>query len=242
MNIRYPNITAASDREKLAQVQSYLHQLVDQLNIAITSEKAGAASLPGNYRNGSTDAATEKDALATFNSIKSLIIKSAEITTALYDKITMQLDGVYVAESEFGAYAEQTSQQIEANSAGIKSIYTNLQAITTDLAALESTVIEVNAHIHSGLLYYGEDGAPVYGLEIGQRNQIDGVEVFNKFARFTADKLSFYDQNGNEVAYISDRKLYITHVEVTGSFLMGGFSDTAEADGSIVTRWIGTGV
>ena len=66
--------------------------------------------------------------------------------------------------------------------------------------------------------------------------------MFNKFARFTADKLSFYDQNGNEVAYISDRKLYITHVEVTGSFLMGGFSDTTEADGSIVTRWIGTGV
>jgi hypothetical protein len=111
----------------------------------------------------------------------------------------------------------------------------------SELEGVENAVIEVNAHIKSGLLYYGEDGAPVYGLEIGQRNEIDGQEVFNKFARFTADRLAFYDQNDNEVAYISDRKLYITHVEVKGSFLMGGFTDTVQTDGSVVTKWIGMG-
>jgi hypothetical protein len=153
----------------------------------------------------------------------------------------MRLDGVYVAQSEFGSYAEQTSQQIQANSSGISSLYTNLQAIVSELEGVENAVIEVNAHIKSGLLYYGEDGAPVYGLEIGQRNEIDGQEVFNKFARFTADRLAFYDQNDNEVAYISDRKLYITHVEVKGSFLMGGFTDTVQTDGSVVTKWIGMG-
>lgn len=32
MNIRYPNITAMKEKEQIAQIKSYLHQLVDQLN------------------------------------------------------------------------------------------------------------------------------------------------------------------------------------------------------------------
>jgi hypothetical protein len=66
--------------------------------------------------------------------------------------------------------------------------------------------------------------------------------VFNKFARFTSEKLSFYDSNGIEVAYISDKKLYITHIEVTGSFTQGGFVDTVLADRSVVTKWVGGGI
>ena len=82
---------------------------------------------------------------------------------------------------------------------------------------------------------------PVYGIEVGQRTEIDGVEVFNKYARFTSDRLSFYDQNDNEVAYISDKKLYITHIEVTGSYTISGFVDTVLADGSVVTKWMEVG-
>jgi hypothetical protein len=242
MNLRYPNITAGSEREQLKQVQSWLHQLVDELNMTAGFSGTGGAGRVVYRGTGGGESSPEKDALATFNSIKSLIIKSADIVNAWYDRVTMRLEGVYVAESEFGSFAEKTSQDIEANSTEIKSLFSNLQTIVTDIEGLEHAVIEVNAHIKTGLLYYGEDGAPVYGLEIGQRNELDGVETFNKYARFTADKLSFYDQNDNEVAYISDRKLYITHVEVKGSFLMGGFTDTVEPDGGIVTQWVGIGV
>ena len=83
---------------------------------------------------------------------------------------------------------------------------------------------------------------PVYGVEIGQKTQIDGEEVFNQFARFTAEKLSFFDSNGVEVAYISDQKLYISHVEVTGTFTQGGFIDITLPDKSVVTKWIGGGL
>jgi hypothetical protein len=78
-------------------------------------------------------------------------------------------------------------------------------------------------------------------MEIGQRTEVDGVEVFNKYARFTSDRLSFFDQNGNEVAYISDKKLYISHIEVTGSYNIGDLVDTALADGSVVTRYVVNG-
>ena len=84
-----------------------------------------------------------------------------------------------------------------------------------------------------------ENGLPVIGLEIGQKTTVDGVEVFNKFARFTSNRLSFYDQNGVEVAYVSDYKLYIGNVEIKGSFQEGGYKDFINSNGGIVTKWVG---
>jgi hypothetical protein len=80
---------------------------------------------------------------------------------------------------------------------------------------------------------------PVYGVEIGQKNSIDGEDVFNKYARFTSDRLSFYDQNDTEIAYISDYKLYIRNVEIEGSLQEGGYKDFIDANGGILTKWVG---
>ncbi len=239
-DFRFPNITAKDEAGQLIQMKSYLHQLVEQLNYAMKTVESGSAGGVA-YTGGPNSAAGSEDAKAqaTFNSIKSLIIKSADIVNAYYETINSRLRGLYVAESDFGAYTEATDAKIEANSKGIEQHYTDIQQILSDIEGFENKLIEVDAHIHSGLLYYDETGAPVYGLEIGQRTEIDGVETFNKYARFTSEKLSFYDSNDNEVAYISDKKLYITHVEVTGSFSLGGFVEKVLADLSVVTKWAG---
>ena len=240
IDFRFPNITAKDEAGQLIQMKSYLHQLVQDLNYAMKTVDGGSSGAVS-YQNKAGAAGSSEDAKAkaTFNDIKGLIIKSADIVNAYYEVINRKLAGIYVAESDFGVYAEQTTNSIEENSTSISEIYENIQQITTDIESVEHTLIEVNAHIKSGLLYYDDDGAPVYGLEIGQRTEIDGVETFNKYARFTSDKLSFYDSNDNEVAYISDKKLYITHVEVTGSFTLGGFVDTVLPDLSVVTKWVG---
>ena len=132
-----------------------------------------------------------------------------------------------------------TEQEIIQSSTDIEQIFSDLQGIFTDIENLSFTLAEVNAHIKSGLLYYDDEGIPVYGLEIGQKNTIDGEEVFNKYARFTSDRLSFYDQNDTEVAYISDYKLYITNAEVTGTLKLGGFLiDTSKG---LTIKWVGRG-
>ena len=241
--IRYPNIIGKTDTQKLEQMKSYLHQLTDELNFHL--DKTGTAGNSGSGYPSTTNeaarAAKKTDVESTFNDIKALIIKSADIVNAYYEMIRARLEGVYVAESDFGIYTEQTTQDITANSKAIEQFYTDLQQVISDIEGMESSQIEINAHIKSGLLYYAEDGAPVYGLEIGQKTEVDGQEVFNKFARFTADKLSFYDQNDREVAYISDYKLCITHAEISGSFALGGFRDLVQADGSVVTKWYDMG-
>lgn len=240
-DFRFPNITARDEAGQLRQMQSYMFQLVEQLNYAMKTVEGGSSSYMA-YMSRAGSSAEESDeakAQATFNDIKSLIIKSADIVTAYSDTITAKLEGLYVAESEFGTFSEETKSAIEANSTAISQQYENIQQIISDIEGFENALIEVNAHIKSGLLYYSDDGSPVYGLEIGQRTEIDGVETFNKYARFTSDKLTFYDSNDNEVAYISDKKLYITHVEVTGSFTLSGFVDRVMADRSVVTMWVG---
>ena len=241
LQLRLPNITAGNEAGKLLQVQSYLYQMVQELNYALGSLEAGTAG-NGTNQARNTDSGkkspTEDDTAATFNAIKGLIIKSGEIVNAYYEKISVMLDGMYVSQSQFGTFSEATNSRITANSTSIEQFYTDIQQIITDLVGVESTLIEVNAHIRSGLLYYDDSGAPVYGLEIGQRNEADGEEVFNKYARFTSEKLSFYDSNDNEVAYVSDKKLYITNVEVTGSFRIGGFLDVVQSDGSVATKWV----
>lgn len=242
-NIRFPNITGKTEAEQLIQVKSYLHQLVEQLNWALSTIEAGGSSTAANAADTQTrtGAGTSYEDAVSFYELKSLIIKSADTVNAYYEEIEKRLESQYVAKSDFGTYVEEASQDIQANATAIENFYTNMQAIITDIDNLEHSLIEVNANIKTGLLYYADDGTPVYGLEIGQRTEIEGVEVFNKFARFTADRLSFYDQNDTEVAYISDKKLYITHVEVTGSYRIGGFIDTVLSDGSVVTKWIETG-
>lgn len=239
VNIRLPNITATNDAGKLAQVQSYMYQLVEQLNWALNNINSGSTAVVNGYGKQIAEDSQNSDPMTTFNDIKGLIIKSADIVNAYYEEIDRKLSGIYVAESDFGIYTEQATKTTTDNSKAITELHHNIQQIVTDIANVESSLIEVNAHIKSGLLDYADDGSPVYGLEIGQRTEVDGVETFNKYARFTSSKLAFYDQNANEVAYISDYKLYISNVEITGSLTQGNFVDTVMSDGSIVTKWIG---
>lgn len=239
-NLRFPNITGQNDAQKLQQVQSYLHQLVQELNWAFDNV-GGAGGLKPSVElpkdSGST--AESADAVAKFNDIKALIIKSADIVTAYYDNISARLKGIYVAQSDFGTYAEQTSNDIQATSEGISQLYSNIQEIITDIDNLEEARRDTNAYIRTGLLYEDPTIGPVYGVEVGQSTQIDGTEVFNKYARFTSNKLAFYDSNDIEVAYISDKKLYITHAEITGSLTQGKFVETAQSNGDIVKKWVG---
>ena len=238
IEIRYPNFTALNEKELASQTKSYLYQLVDQLNYALNNIDTVSVNVQESLKTTASAPATNVDASATFSAIKSLIIKSADIVQAYYDVIRSKLHGEYASQSDFGAFVEQTEQTLTQSSKSIEQAFTDLQKITTDLKTISFTLAEVNAHIRSGLLYYDDNSLPVYGVEVGQENTINGVKVFNKYARFISDRLSFYDQYDREVAYISDRKLYISDVEVLETLKMGGFKTFILGNGDTVEKWV----
>lgn len=225
VELRLPNISGATEREQLGQIRNYLYQLVEQLQWALSTVGSSAQSdyvVVTTPKSTIPKAASRTAATVDFEALKPLIIKSADIVQAYYEEIRSRLVGEYVAESDFGTFVEQTEMSMTQSSTDIELMFSNIQKIFKSIDNLNFTLAEVNSHIKPGILYY-EDGIPVYGLEIGQKNTIDGVEVFNKYARFTSNRLSFYDQNDTEVAYISDYKLYITNMEITGTAKFGAF-------------------
>lgn len=248
INIGLPNITGGTPEQQMAQMKSYLFQVAEQLNWALSTLESPNTSGKSSVVVEASQTPTESEAQTTFNSIKSLIIKSADIVKAYSEQIDeiLNLSGTYVAEATFpsgsATFVQETNNKISADSTRIDNLFINLQEITSNLEGVKNSLIEVTANIRTGLLDYDENGVPVYGIEVGQTNTIDDVEVFNKFARFTADRLSFYDQNDNEVAYISDYKLFITHAIISGSLTLGGFREEVNmVDGSVVKRWVGWG-
>lgn len=242
VDLRLPEITGKNDHEKLIQLQSYLHRTVEQLQWAFSHLNEGADDgyVVVNGRtlgSGSGSGQGNPTPKETFNSIKSLIIKSADIVEAYSEKIQAELDGDYVAVSDFGTFQEETNQKIEANSTGLEQLFTDVQTISGTVDGLYDQTIQTQAYIRHGLLDYGEDGAPIYGIEVGQTNVIDDQEVFSKFARFTSGRLSFFDANEIEVAYISDYKLYITSAHITGDLTVGEYvMDTTDG---IAFLWVG---
>ena len=236
-NITIPNISSTTDRGKLEQIRSYLYQLAEQLNWALnTLEISSGAVKQSGQSSKKTEKETEAQAQASFNYTKSLIISSADIINAYYDELNEKFSGQYVAQSDFGTYVEQTSQEVTKNATETENVFVSLQEIIGSVAEIKNTIIQANAYIKSGRLYYDDNGVPIYGLEIGQRNEIDGVEVFNKYARFTSDKLAFYDKNDTEVAYISDYKLYITNAHISGTLTLGRY--TIDTSNGLAFKWV----
>ena len=238
IDIRLPNITASTEEGKLQQLQSYMYQLVEQLNWALnTVESAqGGNTSAVVYQQG--EPSTAQEAEDTFNSIKALIIKSADIVKAYETTIFSDFNGKYFAESDFGTYIEETNKKVEENSKGVTETYTRTEAIDSRVEGVEDELKTTNAYIRRGLLDNGE-----YGIEIGETSE-DGI--FRQYARFTSNKLSFHDINGNEVAYIgsgdadkSDTNcLYVRGKAVFLGEIQLGKYKTDSSDGLAFT-WIG---
>ena len=244
--IRYPNIIGKTDAQKLEQMRSYLHQLADELNFQLDKTgnlMSGYASTANQTADGAKPLKKD-DAISNFNDIKALIIKSADIVNAYYDEITKLIDqnGLYVAESDFVTFKEETENTLYADNTGLTQQVRSIQTIFDENGNILDARI-CDGHINAGILYYDENANAVVGLEIGQRNtDASGNTTFNQFARFTAQKLSFFDTNGKEVAYISDRRLHIKEARIVSQLTMGHFVDIVQPNGSIITRYVKGGL
>ena len=234
IDIRFPNITAKDEAGQLIQVKSYLIQLAEQLNWALNTvetAQSGTATPSVVINKG----VTQQEAESTFNSIKALIIKSADIVKAYEETIFTNFNGKYFADSDFGTYIEETSRAVLENSKGVIETYSNIQTITNkdrtgSLDKLEDDVHKTNGYIKRGTL---PDGS--IGIEIGETSE-DGI--FMQYARFTADRLSFFDKSGIEVAYIGAGCLYVVGKTVfLGEIQLGSYK-TDTSDGLAFT-WIG---
>lgn len=94
VNLRYPNITGRSEKEQIAQIKSYLHQLVDHLNFS-TSTGTGI----GTTQTESTQTVEKQGTEISYYELRSLIIQELQEVQKMVD----QLEAKYVKNSGWPA-------------------------------------------------------------------------------------------------------------------------------------------
>ena len=265
IDIRLPNITAATEKGQLEQIRSYLYQFAEQLNWALSNIDTKATEATQKIEATTKDKNAAEQAQATFSEVKSLIIKSADIVNAYYEEINHRLEGVYLAQSEFGTYKQETSATFSATSENIGILFNNQQTINTNVGNLSdsidsvgdsvdginevlqtdescTTILGSQAWVKIGVLDYEASGFPIYGMEVGQTNKEGADTVYNRYAQYRSDGVHLYDQHSIEVATISDYKLKITNAElihavITNSLKIGGYS--ISTDNGLAFKWAG---
>lgn len=245
IDIRMPNINATTDAGQLQQIRSYLYQFAEQMKWALDTMGAGQSETVvqqggGSSSSGSTE---EADAMSTFNEVKSLIIKSADIVDAYYEEIDkmISLSGKYVAQSEFGDYTEETNQSISATSTQVTQNLNKIETIEGKVDGISDSIKEKESYIRYGYVGTTLDDSGLAtndapGIEIGDYNNLDGSEN-RRYARFTAYGLELFgDTIEYPVAYIKQYKLYITNAEITGTLILGGYR--IDTSNGLSFKWI----
>ena len=255
-DIRLPNISASADMQtQMAQMRSYMYQMVEQLNWALSAMDGGAQAqeqqLPGQTTASASDNKKEDDTNQRMANLRDLIIKSADVVRQEMDRLATELKGSYVAQSEFGDYLERISQRIEADPSQLSQYFKFASDIRADVDRVgvdfASYKTDVEGYIRQGIVGY--DGTvPIIGIAIGQdiRTSQTGVEteqgvydVIDKSSNmsvWTTEKLSFYI-GGQETAYFSNGKLTVAQIaadRITGA----GKWDVSFTRG-VKFKWIG---
>ena len=223
LTLAYPSIAGKTTQEQLESMRRYLCSVTEQLNLADWSAKATLTEISQAIDADSLSEAEKKTTLSGYGALKALIIKTADFAAANSETWSTKLSGSYVAISDFGKYLEKTQLTIEGNSVGIKQLY--------DYTAGVNNQFSVNSQ-----LYY-KDAVPVYGVGVGniETTVTDGGErvidqTKNELVTVTPDRVSFW-QDGQEVAYLSDKKLHFPSgtLEAAGAVLSGKITAAADS-------------
>ena len=226
-----------SVEEQLQRQYAYLFQMAQQLNLA-------AQQVSGEAAPSAAEAAGVGEA-QQYDTLKSLIVKTARQVEREMERLTARLEGEYVASSDFGTYVERLNSYLEADPAAITQYYSFASALQSNIDAVSADFADYRAdtqgYIRTGIVDY--DGAvPVYGVAVGQgltTREVDGetvVEQNNFRATFTATKLSFW-QDTTEIAYVSNNKMYINNITVLQAMTLGKWELTTRS--GLAFKWIG---
>jgi hypothetical protein len=246
-----PNLTGTAEQQ-LRQVHSYLFRLSESLSVALGNlnednfSSATQLSAPSIMRSGGSSSAGD-----TYNELRALIVNTAEIVNSEMDVLQTEMNSQYSAVSnQWGSFQENVGTTIEATAkeAVQKFNYdSKIETLEQQAAGFSEYIVSTEGFIKSGFIEYDESGVPIIGIAIGQgltgtKVTINGEE-YERFdasqscAFYTAQKVSFRI-HGQEVAYVSNSKLYINNVEITGSIVLGGKWMVTTTNGFKI-QWIG---
>ena len=161
-----------------------------------------------------------------------------ELETGLQDYTNQKTNGlreytetlVQLTSSELSVQITDSLSSLEEDL--IQRFQANIQATAEDLlltfTGFQDSLEDLSGDIANFQTTYRLSGE---GLEIGRAE--DPFKLF-----LTNNKMSILD-SGSEVAYVSDRKMFITEAEITNSFKVGNHLIERYNDEITLVRWVG---
>lgn len=239
-SIAFPNITGGTNEAQLSQIKEYLFRLTNTLNFALSSieREASGSDVVLHSSANSTGTGKNDTVPATFGELRDFIIKSADIVAAYSEMIQKRLKYEYVAQSDYGAFINNSIADITARANLIAANFLIKESVSQEDGEIKKVdTVTVNGAVKVGEIKQDKNGYPVIGVAIGQTTDLDGESVFSAAIEITSDRISFKDAGGNEVAHLSNNMLYISRAEIT-DFLRLGEYDVDVSDG-VVFKWRG---
>ena len=218
-----PPMLQGKEEDQLRQLQRYLSAMSDKLNMALMS--ITIEQMAPETRTIITK--QEDTAAKNYTSLKTMIVKTAEVVRHEMDEITARLEDNYTALSDqFGSYERDLVSTITATANGILQDYQyeeRIQGLESEAGDTEVFKRRLDQYIFSGLV---DEQNGRYGIAIGENvTSYDehGNPYLNenrKTATFTMDELAFW-HGEIKMAWFTDNVMHIAHGEVTDSMKMG---------------------
>lgn len=236
--IDLPNIGNGTAEEQLAQIRSYIYRNNEQLNATLANlsvDKMWEQTASALSASNGDIVEVNKDLMSRYATIRDLVIKTADVVIQSDEKFTSQMNGNYVAISDFGKYLRDTTLDISGSSVGIEYLYNYASQLETDL---DNYKVNQTSYIKQGLL--DESGAsPIYGVEVGLLS--DSFEYNGKVidtrsnlkTRITPTEMSWWAEN-KKLFYLDKDSVYFPYAKITGgSINIGNGTFTVDSFGNI---------
>jgi hypothetical protein len=236
--IDLPNIGNGTAEEQLAQIRSYIYRNNEQLNATLANlsvDKMWEQTASALSASNGDVIEVNKDLMSRYATIRDLVIKTADVVIQSDEKFTSQMNGNYVAISDFGKYLRDTTLDISGSSVGIEYLYNYASQLETDL---DNYKVNQTSYIKQGLL--DESGAsPIYGVEVGLLS--DSFEYNGKVidtrsnlkTRITPTEMSWWAEN-KKLFYLDKDSVYFPYAKITGgSINIGNGTFTVDSFGNV---------
>lgn len=245
LNISLPPTLMGTEAEQLVQMHRFLFRLSEQLTRALEMQEIALHEDAAKQIEVSQQA-TNGELITQQTTLKSLIIKTADMVRTEMDTLETTLRQQYIAKSEWGSYEENIKNDMVATAQGVVQSFgfeSRLQAAEAGIADFEDYKVISSGYIQSGIIGEDDDGFPIIGVAIGQdlkSTVIDGqtyIDMTRNLATYTSDRITFW-QNGVEAAHISSGEMSIASARISGKLTVGDEWEVSHKHGFTV-KWIG---
>lgn len=169
-------------------------------------------------------------------------------TRTAVTKLTQDVDSfkatvseTYTEKSNFNEFRQKAENDLTANSTAIEQRYTEIKAVEQQVLGVDGKVTDVQkkvtetaGYIRTGKVAEDESGNPIYGVKIGQT---DTAGNYNAFAQFTAGRISFFDEAGQEISHFAGKDFYIDSGIIVQNLNLGGYE--LRRNKGLGFKWIG---